>query len=63
MQSDKLFQKQQDMFSPAVEKVQWENLAPNEQQQIIASLSQILLALSSDLVIHGGSQDAIENKN
>ena len=63
MHRQKLLPKQQDMFSGDVEKMQWENLKPNEQQQIIELFSQILLSLSSHLVTYGGTQDAIENND
>jgi hypothetical protein len=55
MKRPKLLQNQQDLFSHADRQLQWENLKPNEQKQIIALLAEMLLSLSSDLVTHGGS--------
>ena len=63
MHRQKLLPKQQDMFAADVEKMQWQNLKPDGQQQIIELFSHILLSLSSHLVIHGGAPHAIENND
>ena len=55
MKRPNLLQTQQDLFSHADEQLQWENIESKEQKQIIALLAEMLLSLSSDLVIHGGS--------
>ncbi len=63
MQKRKSLHKQQDMFLHNPEKMQWNDFKPKEQNQIIDLLSQLLLSLSSLLVIHGGAQHAIKNKD